>query len=311
VTHVTDRPAPARAATARGQTRASATAEITCAQRAAETLAPADRRLVDDPYARYFLRSLAFKLRVGSRPMARLTRTVFDRRYPGFMAVVLLRNRWYEEVLAEAVRDGITQVVLLGAGYDTTALRLDLGDATLYEVDAPPTQEAKREALSRHGLQPQGRVEYVPCDFERDSLVGRLRAHGFDPDRPSLVVWFGVSFFLTEPAVRQTVSDVETLSAPGSRFLWDYMHSSVVDGTTTYAGARRASAAVARRGEPYTFGLDRLGAVAFMESYGFRVRDHLTMTDLGSRYGGASGVWCSTDDFFGVITAERLGGADR
>lgn len=268
---------------------------------------PANRRLIDDPYARYFLRSPAFRLRVGTRPMARLTLGVFDRRYPGFMAIVLLRNRWYEEVLAEALRDGFSQVVLLGAGYDTTALRLDLGAARLFEVDAPPTQEAKRQAIREHGLEPSAQVTYVPCDFERDSLVARLREHGFDPALPSLIVWYGVSFFLSEDAVGHTISDVASLSAPGSRFLWDYLHRSVVDGTTQYVGAQRARAAVAKRGEPYTFGLTREGTEGLVQSHGFRTRDHVTIEDLGRRYGGERGVWCSTDDFVGIITAERAG----
>jgi methyltransferase (TIGR00027 family) len=289
----------------RGQTCPSATAEITCAQRAADSLMPEHRRLIDDPYARYFLRSSAVKLRTATRPMARLTLSVFDRRYPGFMAIVLLRNRRYETVLADAIRDGITQVVLLGAGYDTTALRLDLGQATLFEVDAPPTQEAKREAIARYGLTTSASIEYVPCDFERDSLVDRLREHGFDPALPSLVVWYGVSFFLSADAVRQTLADVSRLSAPGSVFLWDYLHESVVDGTTRYAGAQRARAAVAKRGEPYSFGLTRQGAERLVKSHGFAVQDNASISQLAVRIGGVRGIWYSCDDFFGVMTARR------
>ncbi|MCW2529952.1 MAG: methyl transferase, putative, family protein, partial [Pseudonocardiales bacterium] len=154
----------------KGQVKPSATAEITCAQRAAETLRADGRGLIDDPFAKYFLRSRAVKLRCANAPMAKLTLTVFDRLYPGFMAIVLLRNRWYEDLLATAVRDGVTQVVLLGAGYDTTALRLDLGSATLFEVDAPPTQSAKRDVIASRHLTVAGDVRYVACDFERDSL---------------------------------------------------------------------------------------------------------------------------------------------
>jgi methyltransferase (TIGR00027 family) len=291
--------------TQRGQTRPSATAEITCAQRAADSLMPAHRRLIDDPYARYFLRSRAFKLRTATPALARLTLSVFDRRYPGFMAIVLLRNRRYEEVLAAALRDGIMQVVLLGAGYDTTALRLDLGSATLFEVDAPPTQEAKRTAMARSALTTRASVEYVPCDFERDSLVVQLREHGFDPALPSLVVWYGVSFFLSEEAVRQTLTDVARLSAPGSMFLWDYLHESVVDGTTRYVGAQRARAAVSKRGEPYSFGLTRQGAEQLLKSYGFAVQDNASISQLAVRIGGVRGIWYSCDDFFGVMTARR------
>lgn len=296
---------PSRPEAQRGQIRPSATAEITCAQRAAETLMPPERRLIDDPYARLFLRSRSMRVRCSSEVAARLTLRVFDRRYPGFMAIVLLRNRWYEEVLAQAVVEGIGQVVLLGAGYDTTSLRLELGGARLFEVDAAPTQQAKRWALTRHRVQPAADVTYVACDFERDDLTEQLLASGFDPSARSLVVWYGVSFFLSEQAVRQTVADVARLSAPGSQFLWDYLDASVVDGTTTFPGALRARAAVARRGEPYTFGLtaDTVGDV--LEPYGFAVRHHVRITDLAHRYRGTDPIWCSDDDFVGILVAER------
>jgi len=227
---------------ASGQVRRSATAQIVCAQRAAETLRPLGRRLIDDPYARYFLTTGAYRFLTANRLTAAVTRRGFDRIYPGYMAIVLLRNRWYEAALGRALADGVEQIVLLGAGYDTTSLRLGLGRATLFEVDAPPTQRAKREVIRRQGL-PDHAVRYVPCDFERDTLSARLRENGFDIQARSLVAWWGVSFFLSEDAVRQTMADVASLTAPGSRFLFDYLDSGVVDGTTVYRGARRARAA--------------------------------------------------------------------
>ena len=264
---------------ASGQVQRSATAEIVCAQRAAETLRPRGRRLIDDPYARYFLTTGAYRFLTGSRLTAAVTRRGFDRIYPGYMAIVLL-----------------------GAGYDTTSLRLRLGGATLFEVDAPPTQQAKREVIRRQGL-PDHAVRYVPCDFERDTLSARLRENGFDIQARSLVAWWGVSFFLSEDAVRQTMADVASLTAPGSRFLFDYLDSGVVDGTTVYRGARRARAAVARRGEPYRFGLRRDEAGQLLSSFGFDVEQNLSITELARLFAPFP---YRTDDFFGVITGKRV-----
>ncbi len=221
------------------------------------------------------------------------------------MAIVLLRNRWYEEVLADCLEEGITQVVNLGAGYDTTAWRLDLGGATLYEVDAPPTQQAKREIMAARGLEPKANLVYVPCDFERDSLPERLVAEGFDPTAPSLVVWYGVSFFLSAEAVAQTLDDVTSLTAPGSTFVWDYLSPDVVEGTSRYRGAMKARAAVAKRGEPYTFGLDADAADRLTERHGFTVQTNHSMRQLATRYGRPRRFRYSTDDFFGIVTGRR------
>ena len=287
---------------ASGQVRRSATAEIVCAQRAAETLRPPGHRLIDDPYAKHFLTTGAYRLLAANRLTAALARRGFDRLYPGYMAIVLLRNRWYEATLAHALADGIEQVVLLGAGYDTTSLRLGLGGATLFEVDAPPTQQAKREVIRRHGL-PDHAVRYVPCDFERDTLCERLGENGFDRHARSLVAWWGVSFFLSEDAVRKTMADVASLTAPGSRFVFDYLDPAVVDGTTAFPGARRARAAVARRGEPYRFGLGRAEAGQLLPLFGFEVEKNLSVTELVQLFGPFP---YRTDDFFGVITGRRV-----
>jgi methyltransferase (TIGR00027 family) len=285
-----------------GQGRRSATAEIVCAQRAAETLRPPGRRLIDDPYARYFLTTGAYRFLTASRLTAAVARCGFDRVYPGYMAIVLLRNRWYEAALERALADGVEQIVLLGGGYDTTSLRLGLGGAALFEVDAPPTQQAKREVIRRHGLRDHA-VRYVPCDFERDTLSTRLRENGFDAQARSLVAWWGVSFFLSEDAVHETMADVASLSAPGSCFLFDYLDSGVVDGTTVFRGARRARAAVARRGEAYRFGLRRDEAGQLLASFGFDVEKNLSVTELAQLFGPFP---YRTDDFFGVIAGRRV-----
>jgi methyltransferase (TIGR00027 family) len=287
---------------ASGQVRRSATAEIVCAERAAETLRPPGRRLIDDPYAKYFLTTGTYRFLTASRLTAAVARRGFNRIYPGYMAIVLLRNRWYEAALARALADGVEQIVLLGAGYDTTSLRLGLGGATLFEVDAPPTQQAKREVIRRQGL-PDHAVRYVPCDFERDTLSARLHENGFDMQARSLVAWWGVSFFLSEDAVHKTMADVASLTAPGSRFVFDYLDPGVVDGTTVFRGARRARAAVARRGEPYRFGLTRDEAGQLLTSFGFDVEQNLSVTELAQLFGPFP---YRTDDFFGVIAGRRV-----
>lgn len=288
----------------RGQVQRSSTAEIVCAERAAESLRPADRRWIDDRFAKYFLTKRSYRMLTRGRFMATRTLRVFDRLYPGYLAIVLLRNRWHESVLERALAEGVQQIVLLGAGYDTTALRLNLGTARVFEVDAPPTQLDKRTVIERHGLD-DARVTYVPCDFETDSLPERLSAHGFDPNSPSLIAWWGVSFFLTEDAARQTVADVAALSAPGSRFMFDYLDTSVVDGTTTCRGALRARNAVIKRDEPYRFGLSLRGAEKFLSEYGFSVEHNLSVTQLAQAAWGTDDFPYSTDDFFGVITGRQ------
>lgn len=285
--------------------QASVTARITCAQRAFEARQPASKRIFHDPYARHFIQNPIVRSLCSSRVSARLLLSAYDRRFPGLHTEIMLRNRVADDQMAWAIEQGVEQIVILGAGYDTSAYRMDHGSVVLFEVDAPSTQEVKRRLIGEHDLVPKRDVVYVPCDFEDDAVVDRLREAGFDSSRPCVVVWLGVSYYLTERAATTTLSDVAAFSAPGSRLVWDYMDRSVIDGTITAKGALRAREVVARRGEPYIFGLTSPGADALVEESGFTGVLHERTPQLAQRYGGSKGVWCRTDDFMGVMVAER------
>jgi methyltransferase (TIGR00027 family) len=288
---------------ARGQ--ASDTAEINAAMRAVERTRPEDRRLFDDPYAHHFVRRPLYRAVTRVAPVGRLASALLDRWMPGLTGEVILRNRYWDDALDEALAGGVTQVVLLGAGYDSTALRRELGDGvTVYEVDSPPTQEAKRAALERSGLAP--RVVFVPCDFEVHAVGERLGAVGFDRSERAVVCWLGVSFYLTAEGLRGALEDLAALSAPGSRLVMDYLDQGVTAGTTPYAGAARAARSVERRGEPYHSGFDEPGFARLLAEAGFDVVDHARVEDLVDRYLGG-GAWCRTDDWLRVATAVRRG----
>lgn len=285
--------------------RASDTAEINAAMRACDARLPDGQRLVGDPYARHFVRRPLYRVLCGTPLLARWALRGFDLRYPGFLAEILLRARYFDDALRLARSGGIGQVVMLGAGYDATALRQEPGTGQrIFEVDHPSTQRAKLRALS--GL-PRGGARaaaYVPCDLENGSLTPALRAAGFDPGQPCLIGWLGVSYYLRMPSFRATLGEIATACAPGSRLILDYLDEDVVDGTSRHAGARRATRAVARRGEPYTLGLSPASVAGAAEPHGFRLVESIRVPDLVGRYGGRR-PWVRGDDFMGVITLRR------
>ena len=290
----------------RVESRSSDTAEINAAQRASETRRRPEERIIEDPYARYFVKRPAYRLLAASRPPGWAAMRFLDRLMPGLNAIILLRARYSAEVVAEAVGEGVDQVVLLGAGYDSTAMRIPV---TVYEVDSPPTQRAKLERMEKHGLAAQSRAVYVPCDFERESPGRKLVESGFDSTRRCVVVWFRVSFYLTTDAVAAALRDMAAITTGGSTLLLDYMDPSIADGTTTHAGARRLARSVERRGESYRSGFTDEDIERVLGGPGFQVREQVHMADLGHRYGGPEGVWCRTDDLFRIVRAERRGSA--
>ncbi|OHU99138.1 methyltransferase [Mycobacterium talmoniae] len=284
--------------------KASLTAQINAAQRAAESMQP--RRLLDDPGSRHFVGHPVFRAMLARRLPAAAALRVFDWWWGGLHAHIVLRVRFTDDVVGAAIGAGVDQVVLLGAGFDTTSLRRADTAVTIFEVDAPATQAAKRPVTER--LLPSPRASqtvWVPCDFEDGALRTRLVDSGFDPARRSVIVWLGVSMYLTGHAIDQTLADLAALCAPGSRLVFDYLDAEVVAGRSRWAGARRVTRMVARRGEPYRSGFTATGVAELLGAHGFVCRDQVGVADLLRRYDPAGARGLASDDWLGIVCAER------
>jgi methyltransferase (TIGR00027 family) len=147
----------------------------------------------------------------------------------GTVRMMMIRTRFIEERLEHAIRNGAMQVVIMGAGFDTRAYRLTelLKDAQVFEVDRPATQEIKkRRALEVLGSVPSN-LTYVPIDFRHEKLGDVLERAGFQPGWKTVCIWEGVTMYLPEEAVRETLVWVASL-APRSSIVFDFVYASVI-----------------------------------------------------------------------------------
>jgi len=128
-------------------------------------------------------------------------------------AHVVLRSRFAEDRLADAVRHGVRQYVLLGAGLDTFALRQPewAKNIRIVEIDQPATQAKKRARLDELGIVAPSNVTYHPVDFETTTLSDALPAAGVDVSAPVFFSWLGVTMYLTEDAVDRVLQTVAQL----------------------------------------------------------------------------------------------------
>jgi methyltransferase (TIGR00027 family) len=138
-----------------------------------------------------------------------------------FRAYMAARSRYAEDHLAAAVRAGVGQYVVLGAGLDTFAYRNPFPNLRVYEVDFPATQEWKRALLAEVGIAEPENLTYVPLDFEHRTLADGLAGAGFDAARPAFFGWLGVVPYLTRPAFRATLDAIATLPV-GTGVTFDY-----------------------------------------------------------------------------------------
>ena len=133
----------------------------------------------------------------------------------------VLRTEAIDAHLVRALRLGARQLVILGAGMDARAWRLDaLRDKTVFEVDFPATQQYKLDRIA--GRTPPTDIRYVSVDFETERFSGRLRRAGFVPTEPSVWIWEGVAMYLPVVTVSDTLGQITSLAAEGSLLAMTY-----------------------------------------------------------------------------------------
>lgn len=234
----------------------------------------------------------------------------FDRHVPHMELWIALRTAWLDRQIERLCSGhGFDQVVILGAGFDTRAARLARTNARFFEVDHPATQAEKRTQLENLSSYPIDAVHFVACDFESgDDFVDKLRAGGFATDRPAVVIWEGVTPYLTEDAVRATASRVATALAPATALYFDYVGKRMIQSEKLRDRDKGALDEVARVGEPIRWGTD--DPLPLLAAAGFRhVRtvnfDAMALSLTGSyerarefRFTSIAGASVATDALF-------------
>ena len=201
--------------------------------------------------------------------------------------------RYAEDEVERCVRGGIDQYVILGAGFDTFALRRgDLSEGLrVYEVDHPDVQALKRERIARAREVPRAMPTFVPVDFESTRMSDGLGASHFDPTRRSVVSWMNTIPYVSESATKATLRELATLMAPESRIVLNY--SCIVplsDEQSAYLQTLQSK--VSQSGEPLRSRFEPRAFEALLTDAGFAIVEHATEHDLYLRYfqGRADGL---------------------
>jgi len=265
------------------QKRSSRTAAYTCVSRAALSREGDPRLHCPDDMSQVFL-PLAARLLVGIRPLRKL----FLARLapPGIPEYVLARTRIMDDAFTSALDEDFPQVVLLGAGFDTRALRFAGRNhgTQVFELDIATTQEAKLGVYrSKHVVLPDSLV-FVPIDFDRQDIGETLRAAGYRDGEKTLFLWEGVTMYLMGDAVHGTLDFVGGSAAKGSILLFDYVIASVLRGESDLLGDANALKTVAKAGEAWTFGIEEGKVGQLLSDHGFELRSHYTAADLERMY---------------------------
>ena len=197
-----------------------ATALGVAAGRAAET--NSDNPLISDPYAQMFLEAAGdglWSMYLSDDLPAALTDIDprFKERMGAMMDYMASRTLFFDTFFEAAAAQGVTQAVILAAGLDARAWRLDwAADSVVYEIDQPKVLAFKSATLDSHNVEPRTTHVAVAIDLRHD-WPAALRAAGFDPNRPTAWSAEGLLPYLTSDAQDALFERIQELSSPGSR----------------------------------------------------------------------------------------------
>jgi len=191
----------------------------------------------------------------------------------GIYEYVIARTKYIDDIFKESMKQGIEQILLFGAGFDTRAVRFaDINtDTSIFELDTIHTQKAKIEQFRKRNIPLPKNTVFIPIDFNVDSVSEKLASNGFMRNKTTLFIMEGIIQYLTKEAVNQLFEMLYQLSAPESKVVFDYVYASVLRKENTYYGESNIYKKVNSVREPWLFGIEKRDIEAFVRKYKFNL----------------------------------------
>jgi methyltransferase (TIGR00027 family) len=260
----------------------SRTALGTAICRLIEQYQPEQTRLFYDPVAKELVGApIRFMMQFAS--MRTLTMKQTDAVAKGIYGVQICRTRYIDDVVQTAISQGIKQLVILGAGYDTRPYRLpNMESVRVFEVDLPAVQDDKKKKLQKYLGRLPGHVTFIPIDFDTQALEVVFSGTAFNPAKPAIFIWEGVTQYISEEAVRQTLAFVGK-SAPGSIIVLTYVLKSIIERRSNIPDANHLMDVVAKQ-SPWVFGMEPSSIPDFLKPYHLALVADVGNADYQEKY---------------------------
>ena len=281
------------------------TAQGVAKQRLIETIAGPDKRVINDPYADNFMMGAGLMKLMGHKLNVWLAKKLA----PGFHEHIISRTRFIDDLIEKSATEGVEQYVILGAGYDSRAHRLELPSSLkIFEVDQPEVQDRKRSKLPKE-LPNSENVTYVTVDFAHQSLTERLLNAGFDRTKSTVFTLEGVTQYISKEAFNSSMKEMSRLcQKTSSIFALSFVNELLNKNPEDCFGRgylnpekkanliKKLSAKAA--GEPWISFYSTEEIEGLLSENGYSIKENVTLEDLNSLYFGPVGRTLSENEIF-------------
>jgi methyltransferase (TIGR00027 family) len=266
--------------------KTSRTAQYMALFRALETERDSNDKLFSDHYAIHFLEA---KLRLAARMskysiIRKYISNAIQKRIPGAFSSGIARTKHIDDLLRSTITNGVKQVIILGAGFDTRALRLDfLKSIPVIEIDHPNTSNFKTATYKRSIGKLSKNIDFYQIDFNKQSLEELAEQHNFDFTKPTTVIWEGVTNYLTEDAIKSTFGFIAKF-AKNSYVIFTYVHKKILESPSSFLGGEKLLEDLDKLEEKWTFGFQPEELSNYLKPFGMVVLEDMGATEYRAKY---------------------------
>jgi methyltransferase (TIGR00027 family) len=204
----------------------------------------------------------------------------------GIYQYVIARTKYIDHVFNYALKNGFEQTLIMGAGFDSRAIRLlDSNDnVTVYEIDTYFTMEAKLRQYEKRKIHKPENDIFISIDFEKEDIRTKLNESGFDRNKKTLFILEGLIMYLSQKAVAELFDLISDYSSSSNLVLFDYIHASVLRRENRYYGEKAIYQRVKKDNEKWIFGIEEGQIDSFLNNYNFSLVKHLDSIVLENKY---------------------------
>jgi methyltransferase (TIGR00027 family) len=217
------------------------------------------------------------------RPIATLIERIT---IPGILLHYALRKKCISGLARSALANGVTQVAILGAGFDSLSseLQQEFPTVQFWEIDHPDTQRHKVRACSEMGIE---RVHFVAVDLSAAGLDPKMLIdNGFDPAKRTFWIAEGLLMYFPTDVVSSLMRTSSSVSALGSQFAFTFMEKQQAGHLRFHSQTKLVTWWLRVRGEPFLWGTTRSELAEFIRPWRvIRFFDHDDLRNMESNLG--------------------------
>lgn len=266
--------------------KTSRTAQYMALFRALETERDSKDKLFSDYYAIHFLEAkLRFAARMFKYPIIKkYISSTIQKKIPGAFSSAIARTKYIDDQLESTISNGVKQVIILGAGFDTRALRLGfLKSIPVIEIDHPNTSNFKATIYKKRIGQLPENVAFYQIDFNQQSLDELAEQHNFDFSIPTTVIWEGVTNYLSEDAIKSTFGFIQKFTK-NSYAIFTYVHQNILENPGSFLGGEKLLNDLNKLEEKWTFGFQPEELSNYLKSFDMKIIEDMGANEYRLKY---------------------------